>query len=133
MEEQFRVAKGIATSYSRLAPSAWHGWRLDPHIPALIYEGMEFPSGYRIDLDRLLTPADMTFWVLQIHNKPWSDTATVGLVEAINALFSPQEALFQLRDGGEAQPLPGLTPESVRERVARYMAQPAPIDPRRQS
>jgi hypothetical protein len=121
MTEQFRVAAGIETNYRRLAPGSWRGWRLDPQAFALIYEGPEFPAGYRLDLDRLLTPADMVFWVLQVHDKPWADAATIGLVEAISTLLAPQQDLFRLRHAGQAQRLSALTPESVRERVARYV------------
>ncbi|MDG4791982.1 hypothetical protein O7626_39910 [Micromonospora sp. WMMD1102] len=121
MTEQFRVAKGIDTNYRRLAPTSWHGWRLDPQVLALIYDGPECPAGYQIDLDRLATPADMVFWVLHVHDKPWADTVTVGLVEAISTLLAPHQDLFRLCNGGQVQQLPGLTPESVRARVARYV------------
>ena len=100
----------------RLGPPRWRGWRLLPEVPALEYEDHEV-QGYRVDLDRMDTSAEMLDWIFQIYGKPWGGgiAALLGFVTAVDDVLNPQANLCS---HGVDRP---FTPERLRARVAEYV------------
>jgi hypothetical protein len=103
-----------AQKANRISPESWHGWRLEPDIPALVFETSELHR-YQIDLDRMRDSAAVLFWIYQIHSKPWGVFALLGFLEAVYDVLDPQKNLCVLREGSE------FTAESIRGRVAEYV------------
>lgn len=114
MTEEFKVARGIDTTARRLQPESWCGWRLLPEVPALEFENEEI-QGYRIDLDRVTTSAQMLDWIFQIHSKPWGAAAFLGFMAALYDVLNPQGLVCTW---GTDRP---FTPEALRERVDEYV------------
>jgi hypothetical protein len=108
---EFKVAYGEDT---RLSRPMWRGWRLLPEVPALEFENEEV-QGYRIDLDRLTTSAQMLDWIFQIHSKPWGAAAFLGFIEALYDVLNPQGLVCTW---GIDRP---FTSEGLRERVNEYV------------
>ncbi len=99
----------------RLTRRDWGGRELDPRTPALVYTG-DSRLDYHVDFDRMLTAAEVLFWVVQVSEKPWGSPALTGFVEAVNEILSPQS---NLRTSNQA-----CTPERVREQIKAFVAVP---------
>jgi len=103
-----------------IAPDHWNGWRLDPDIPALIYDTEHFVH-YQIDLDRMLTAGDIVFWTIQVGGKPWPG-ALVGFINAVDDLYEPHRNIYTMPQVGSGKDAQQFTPESIRAAVATFAA-----------
>lgn len=106
----------------RISPLEWHGWQLDPGVPALVLRTGEH-TRYEIELDRMLDAPGVLFWIMDVLGKEhWTDQELRGLLTAVDDVLDPRRSLCAVPGDGAtagraARP---YTATSMRARVAAF-------------
>ena len=85
-------------------------WRLDTKTYELCIDA----QGYRVDLERCYTNAEVMDWIFHTRGKGWGDEEWLGLIDCFELILNPRANLCSFgADKGPCKP---------RELVDRYVA-----------
>jgi hypothetical protein len=83
----------------RLKTLAWGGWKLDPKLLTLTFDG------YEVDLEELTDSAQILDGIFQVRGKTWvTPEVMADFLEAVNDLLHPQANYCSMGVGKTCDP-----------------------------